>query len=128
MFGWKLLRESEIALQALLTDARIAAIQTQLQAAKAYTATLERLVEHERTRIDMERDRADRIADGRFQADGLPPVSLTVRSEQKAADKTAADAHEAQMKEIVEIYGDMEHELAEDGVEPLPEELAEMVK
>lgn len=128
MFGWKLLRESEIAVQALLTDARIAAIQTQLQAAKAYTATLERLVEHERTRIDMERDRADRIADGRFQADGLPAVSLTVRSEQKAADKTAADAHEAQMKEIVEIYGDMEHELAEDGVEPLPEELAEMVK
>lgn len=128
MLGWKLIRESEIALQAQLTDIRIASIASDLRAAKEYAAKCERLIEHERERIDLERERADRIADGRFQADGLAPVSETVLREQRADEKVAAEKRTDYMKELMEIYGETEADLLEDGAEPLPQELAETVR
>lgn len=128
MFGWKFLRESEIALQAQLTETRIASLAVELRTAKEYAAKCEHLIEHERERIDIERERADRIADGRFQAEGLPAVSETVLREQKAAEDVAAIKRTDYMRELMEIYGETESELVEDGAEPLPEELAEIVK
>jgi hypothetical protein len=128
MLGWKLIRESEIALQAQLTDIRIASIASDLRAAKEYAAKCERLIEHERERIDLERERADRIADGRFQADGLAPVSETVLREQRAQETAATEKRTDYMKELMEIYGETESDLLEDGAEPLPEELAETVR
>lgn len=128
MLGWKLLRNSEIALQELLTETRLAAVAAELCAAKEYAAKCERLIEHERQRIDSERERADRIADALFQSSGLPATSATVLEEQKAREAIADGKREDHMKELMEIYGETESELVEDGAEPLPEELAEAVK
>ena len=127
MFGWKLLRESEIALQQQLTETRVASLAADLRAAKEYIAKCERLIEHERVRIDSERERADRIADSLFQSNGLPATSTTVVAEQKAAEAIVVDKRAKQMAELLEIYSDFENELEEDGVAPLPQELAETV-
>lgn len=110
MFGWRLVRESELARQA------------------EYVAKCERLIEHERARIDLERERADRMADAVFQANGLPATSATVIREQQAADAVGAEKREEYMKQLMEIYSETENDLAEDGATPLPEELAETVQ
>jgi hypothetical protein len=128
MFGFRLIRESELALQAQLTEARIAHITSELQAAKDYAVKCERLLDHERARIDAERERADRIADSLFQSNGLPATSATVIQEQKAAELDASLKRTDYMKELLEIYGETENDMIEDGAEPLPEELAETIK
>lgn len=125
MFGWVLLRTSEIALQAELTETRISALTSELAASMAYSAKCERLIEHERERIDSERERADRIADSVFQSNGLPATSATVIQEQRAAEAIAADKRTDYTKQLFEIYGEMESDLLDDEVEPLPEMLAE---
>jgi hypothetical protein len=128
MFGWKLVSEAEIALRAQLSETRIASLAADLRAARDYAAKCERLIEHERERIDAERDRADRIADSLFQSNGLPPTSATVVREQKTVDSAHADKLADQMKQLMEIYDETENDLVEDGAEPLPEEFAETVK
>lgn len=128
MLGWRLLRESEIALQTQLTELRIQALTAELCAAKEYSAKCERLLDHERERIDAERERADRIADSLFQSSGLPPTSSTVLQEQRSADAEAALKRTDYMKELMEIYNETENDLVEDGATPLPEEIAETVK
>lgn len=100
---------------------------SQLNAAREFIAKCERLIEHERERIDSERERADRIADSLFQSNGLPATSATVLQEQKAADAIADDKRVNMMKELTEIWGETENDLVEDGAEPLPEPLAEIV-
>ena len=128
MFGWKLLRDSEIALQRQLTETRVALLIADCNRKDEYIRKCEALIEHERGRIDAERERADRIADALFQSSGLPATSVTVLAEQKAADNNIADKRATEMKQLLEIYSDMDHELVADGAEPLPEELAETLK
>ena len=128
MFGWKLIRESEIALGVQLTETRIASLAADLRATKEYVAKCERLIEHERERIDSERERADRIADSLFQSQGLPPTSVTVVAEQKAEQEVAAGKRVDYMKELLEIYSEAESDLLEDGLEPVPQELVETAK
>src|ERR1039458_1038700 len=128
MLGWKLLRESEIALGVQLTETRVASLAADLRATKEYVAKCERLIEHERERIDSERERADRIADSLFQSQGLPPTSVTVVAEQKAEQEVAAGKRVDYMKELLEIYSEAESDLLEDGLEPLPQELVETAK
>lgn len=124
MFGWKLVSEAETALRAQLTETRIASLAADLRAAKDYAAKCERLIEHERERIDAERERADRIADSLFQSSGLPPTSVTVIREQQTADATTADKTAERMRQLMEIYDETENDLVEDGATPLPEEFA----
>lgn len=125
MLGWKLVSESELALRAQLAEARIAALESELKASKEYSAKCERLLDHERERIDSERERADRIADSLFQSSGLPATSATVIHEQQAAEAAATVKRDDYMKELMEIYGETESDLAEDGAEPLPEGLSQ---
>jgi hypothetical protein len=128
MFGWRLVRESELALLRQFNETRIASLAADVLAAKAYAAKCERLLDHERARIDAERERADRIADSLFQANGLPATSTTIINEQKAAEAVAAEKRVDYMKELMEIYGETENDMLEDGAEPLPQELAETIK
>jgi hypothetical protein len=128
MLGWKLLRESEIALGVQLTETRVASLAADLRATKEYVAKCERLIEHERERIDSERERADRIADSLFQSQGLPPTSVTVVAEQKAEQEVAAGKRVDYMKELLEIYSEAESDLLEDGLEPVPQELVVTAK
>jgi hypothetical protein len=119
MFGWTLLRDTEISLQRELMDQRLAALAAELAASKDYAMKCEALIAHERERIDQERERADRIADSLFQSNGLPATSPTVIAEQKAAEATAAGKRTDYMAELMEIYGEMESELAEDDADTL---------
>ena len=123
MLGWRFIRESEIALQTQLTETRIAHLANELRASKEYAKKCEALIEHERERIDSERERADRIADSLFQQNGLPSTSATVLREERAAEKVAIEKRDDYMKQLMEIYSETEKDLLEDGLEPVPEEL-----
>jgi hypothetical protein len=128
MLGWRLLRDAELALQRQLTDAKIASLEAELKAAKEYAAKCERLIEHERERIDSERERADRIADSLFQSNGLPATSTTVIAEQKKAEEELAGKRKSYLDELAEMYGDMEHELTPIGEDEVVPEEPEAVK
>ena len=128
MLGWRLVRESELALRAQFAETRIAMLAADLRTAKEDAAKCERLLDHERARIDAERERADRIADSLFQSQGLPATSTTIIQEQKAAEAVAEGKRVDYAKELMEIYGETENDLLEDGAEPLPTEIAETIK
>ena len=125
MFGWRLIKESELRLTEQMHENELRVALTLQRAAEEYTRKAENLLQHERDRIDSERERADRIADSLFQSQGLPPTSTTVVTEVKAAEKVSADKLEKYMAELSEIYADQEDELLQDGAEPLPEVIAE---
>ena len=125
MFGWRLIKESELRLTEQLPEHELRVALTLQRAAEEYARKAENLLQHERDRIDSERERADRIADSLFQSQGLPPTSTTVVTEVKAAEKVSADKLEKYMAELSEIYADQEDELLQDGAEPLPEVIAE---
>ncbi|HEY6766634.1 MAG TPA: hypothetical protein VI386_17885 [Candidatus Sulfotelmatobacter sp.] len=128
MLGYRLIRDAELALQKQLVETQIDGLRAELAAAKEYARKCEALIEHERERIDSERERADRIADSLFQANGLPATSETVLREERAAETVAGEKRQDYMKELLEIYGETESELVEDGAEPLPEPLANLVQ
>jgi hypothetical protein len=128
MLGWKLLRDSEVALQNELTDAKLKAGREELATLKIYVAKLEALLEHERSRVEAERERADRLSDTVLQDKGLPPVSNTVISEQRAVEDDVSAKRTKEMAELLEIYGETMDEVGEEDVEPLPPELAASVK
>jgi|SRR5208282_366802 len=121
MFGWTLIKNSELLLMRQLADIELKAAVAAQRRAEQYAEKAERLVDTERVRIDAERERADRIADSLFQASGLPATSTTVVSEQKATEKVHAEKLEDYMRELAEIYSETEQDMAEDGAEPLPE-------
>jgi hypothetical protein len=125
MFGWRLIKESELRLTEQMHENELRVALTLQRAAEEYARKAENLLQHERDRIDSERERADRIADSLFQSQGLPPTSTTVVTEVKAAEKVSADKLERYMAELSEIYADQEDELLQDGAEPLPEVIAE---
>lgn len=114
MFGWTLLRDTELQAVQALNDTRLASLQSQLDAAQAYARKCESLLDHERERIDAERERADRIADSLFQSQGLPSTSTTVRTEEAAATAEATLKQADYLKELQEIYGETESDMMEE--------------
>jgi hypothetical protein len=128
MFGWRLISDREIALQSQITALKIESLTSELHATKAYVEKCEALIAHERSRIDSERERADRIADSLFQEKGLPATSTTVLNEQRSVESAADAKRTKQMEDLLEIYGETEQELLEDGAEPLPQEVAEIAQ
>ena len=112
MFGWKLIRESELALREFMAEERV-------NAAKSYAAKCEALLDHERARIDSERERADRIADSLFQSQGLPATSATVRDEQKHEDLIRSGKQADYQKELLAIYGETIEDMNEDAGDPI---------
>ena len=121
MFGWTLIRESEILLMKQIHELELKNEVAARHRAEEYAAKAENLLDHERVRIDEERLRADRVSDSLLQVHGLPPVSQTVVAEVRAAEKVSADKLEEYSKELMEIYADQEDELLGDGADPLPE-------
>lgn len=127
MFGWRLISDRELDLQRQLTETKIASLTSELSAAREYARKCEALIDHERSRIDSERERADRIADSLFQSSGLPATSVTVIQEQQAQEKIAAASRKTYGDQLMEIYGESMEELTGDDVAALPEELAEVI-
>jgi hypothetical protein len=121
MLGWSLLRDAELALRQEINDRELKALVAELNAAKEYIRKCEALIEHERSRIDAERERADRTTDALLQQNGLPATTATVRRELEIAEAEANEKRADYQKELYEIYGESMDDLIDDGVEPLSE-------
>jgi hypothetical protein len=122
VFGWKLIRESEFKLIREMADMELKHAIAERDAAREYAAKAEAFLDHERERIDAERERADRMADNIFQANGLPAVSPTVLAEEREATKTTQKNIEDYRKQVEEIFGETLEELEEAGAENILEE------
>lgn len=106
MFGWKLIRESEIELQQALHDKELAILQLKLDEAARYNVKLEYQVEYWQERADDERERADRVADALNLQNGLPEVTNTSKREKVAAKKDEKAEAERQEKQIAELFAE----------------------
>ncbi|MFZ3276597.1 MAG: hypothetical protein WA182_06800 [Candidatus Sulfotelmatobacter sp.] len=128
MLGFKLLRETELQAIQALNDTRLASLQSQLDAAQAYARKCESLLDHERERIDSERERADRIADSLFQSQGLPATSSTVIAEQAVISAESKLKQEDYLAQLQEIYSETENDMIEEGDEPIIEAVMETTR
>jgi hypothetical protein len=120
MFGWTLIKDSELRLMKCFADMELKQAVSRALAAEAYAKKCEALLDHERERIDNERERADRIADSLFVSSGLPPASSTGVAEAKAIEAESKIVRADAMKEIADIFAEswddvtMEEALQED--------------
>ena len=125
MWGWTLIRDNELKLMKEKHDMELSWAVASQHRAEDYARKAEALIDHERARIDAERERADRTSDALLQSSGLPPVSTTVVTEVRAEEKIRAEKLEDYTKMLQSIYDETETDMIEDGAEPLPEILTE---
>ena len=104
MFGWTLIKDSELRLMKCFADMELKQAISRALAAEEYAKKCERLVDHERLQIDSERERADRIADSLFVSSGLPPASSTGVAEAKSIEAESKIVRADAMREIAEIF------------------------
>ena len=104
MFGWTLIKDSELRLMKCFADMELKQTISRALAAEAYAKKCEALLDHERERIDNERERADRIADSLFVSSGLPPASSTGVAEAKSIEVESKIVREDALKEMAAIF------------------------
>jgi hypothetical protein len=104
MFGWTLIKDSELRLMKCFADMELKQAISRALAAEEYAKKCERLVDHERLQIDSERERADRIADSLFVSSGLPPASSTGVAEAKSIEVESKIVREDALKEMAAIF------------------------
>jgi hypothetical protein len=104
MFGWTLIKDSELRLMKCFADMELKQAISRALAAEAYAKKCEALLDHERERIDNERERADRIADSLFVSSGLPPASSTGVAEAKSIEAESKIVRADAMREMAEIF------------------------
>ena len=116
--GWELIRASEHRMEKEFADLELKQAIARANAAEEYAGKCERLLDHERARIDSERERADRIADSLFVSSGLPPASSAGVAEAKAVDVESKIVREDALKEMAEIFQESFDEItAEEALE-----------
>ena len=76
MFGWTLIKDSELRLMKCFADMELKQAISRALAAETYAKKCEAFLDHERERIDNERERADRIADSLFVSQRSSPGEL----------------------------------------------------
>ena len=106
LFGWKFVSVNEYRMEMSLRDMEGKNANARANAAEEYARKCERLVDHERLRIDGERERADRIADSLFVSSGLPPASSAGVAETKAEAAKSAIIREDAMKEMAAVFAE----------------------
>ena len=104
MFGWTLIKDSELRLMKCFADMELKQAISRALAAETYAKKCEALLDHERERIDNERERADRIADSLFVSSGLPPASSTGVAEAKSIEAESKIVREDALKEMAAIF------------------------
>ena len=104
MFGWTLIKDSELRLMKCFADMELKQAISRALAAETYAKKCEALLDHERERIDNERERADRIADSLFVSSGLPPASSAGVAEAKAVEAESKIVREDALKEMAAIF------------------------
>ena len=121
MFGYRLVSERELLMIGQIADEQIKTAVALQRKAEEYAQKCEALLDHERKRIDDERERADRIADSLFVSSGLPPASATGVAEASAARLDADGKKADYMKEMAEIFEESWEDGALDEEEPIEE-------
>ena len=106
MFGWTLIKDSELRLMKCFADMELKQAISRALAAETYAKKCEALLDHERERIDNERERADRIADSLFVSSGLPPASSTGVAEAKSIEAESKIVREDALKEMSDIFAE----------------------
>ena len=114
LFGWKLVSVNEYRMELSLRDMEVSNARARAAAAEEYARKCEALLDHERARIDSERERADRIADSLFVSSGLPPASSAGVAETKAEAAKSAIIREDAMKEMAAIFQESWDEVNEE--------------
>ena len=118
MFGWTLIKDSELRLMKCFADMELKQAISRALAAETYAKKCEALLDHERERIDNERERADRIADSLFVSSGLPPASSTGVAEAKSIEAESKIVREDALKEMAAIFAESWDEVtAEEALE-----------
>ena len=116
--GGELIRASEHRMEKEFADLELKQAIARANAAEEYAGKCERLLDHERARIDSERERADRIADSLFVSSGLPPASSAGVAEAKAVEVESKIVREDALKEMAEIFQESFDEItAEEALE-----------
>ena len=106
LFGWKLVSMNEYRMELSLRDMEISHARARATAAEEYSRKCEALLDHERARIDEERERADRIADSLFVSSGMPPASSAGVAEAKAVEMESKIVREDALKEMAAIFAE----------------------
>lgn len=125
MLGWRLISEREETLQRDVVAGKVAALQGQIGDAKAYILKLEGLLDHERQRIDDERERADRATDALLLQNGTPAVTATGRRDNEAREEERKDQEETYLNQLAEISRETADTHYDDFGLELPPELQE---
>lgn len=128
MFGWMLVREREVDLEAQMAVLERRAVEAELAKAKEYIATCERVIDIERGRVQQERERADRLNDAILQQNGLPNVTSTGLTEAAIAEEKQKDIRDEQLRQFAEISADQLGNAYDAWGIELPPELGEQVK
>ena len=106
MFGWTLIKDSELRLMKCFADMELKQAISRALAAETYAKKCEALLDHECERIDNERERADRIADSLFVSSGLPPASSAGVAEAKSIEAESKIVREDALKEMSDIFAE----------------------
>ena len=118
LFGWRLISANEYRMEMNLRDMEVKNANARAAAAEEYAGKCERLLDHERERIDCERERADRIADSLFASSGLPPASSAGVAEAKSIEAESKIVREEALKEMAAIFAESWDEVtAEEALE-----------
>jgi len=123
MLGYHVITDRVIELQKALEREKLGALQGQIDRANAYIAKLERLLDHERERIEAERERADRATDSLLLQNGTPPVTAIGNRESRAIEEKREEAEKTVREQIADIYRETTATYYDDLGRELPEEL-----
>lgn len=105
-----------------------ASLQREIDRLQAYIVKCENLIDHERERVNDERERADRVNDALLQQNGLPASTSTVRAEQAEIQSKIEDAFEKQRQEFNEIYAETIEDTITDSDLSLSQEVQDLLK
>jgi len=102
-------------------EIQIADLKARLEAAlisniqlSAVNAKLERLIDHERERIDSERARADRATDALLQSDGKPPITDEGVAKSEIADSEAEKKFAEQQRALKQAFSEAMDDMESD--------------
>lgn len=122
---FRIISRREETLQADLKREQLGAMQGRIDHLGAYIVKLENLLDHERQRIDDERERADRATDALLLQNGTPSVTATGRREIEAKDEERAEAAADLDRQLAAIYCETADTFFDDMGSELPPDLQE---
>jgi|SRR6185369_3400046 len=102
--------KSQLRIDIARLQAQLEGMTLQLRQREEYITKLEHLLDHERDRIDAERNRADRASDALLQQNGIAPITELGVAKSEASNEAA----QAEMQELRDRVGQFYAESLDD--------------